>query len=146
MAGLVVPQEETQDKALELTPVHEGPGQRCSAAGMGVSVGAAVWERCLETGAGVSEMGLEDGIQGAHQAQALEAAAGCRGDSLVAELGGDSSHPDAQWRDRGGGRGGDHGGSACGGGGCCFRGNDGDCCGYDGGFESDDPFDCADAS
>lgn len=146
-AGLVVPRKETQDKVLGLIPVHGGPGLHCSAAGTGVSAGAEVWERCLATGAGVSEMGLEDGTQGAHRGQALEAAAGCRGGSLVEGLGDDSSHPDVQRRDRGGGRGGGHGGGACGGGGgCYFRGNDGDCCGCDGGVASDDPFDCADAS
>lgn len=142
----MVPQEETQDKVLGLIPVHEGPGQRYSAAVMGVSVRAAVWERCLETGAEVSEMGLEDGTRGVHRDRALEAAAGCRGGSPVAELSGGSSHPDAQWRDRGGEHGVGHDGGACGGGGCYFRGNDGDCCGYDDGFESGDPFDCADAS
>lgn len=140
--GLAVPQEETQDMVLGLIPVHGGPGEHCSAAGKGVSVGAEVWERCLETGAGVSEMGLEDGTQDAHQGRALEAAAGCRGGSPVEELSGGSSRPDAQRKVRGGG----HDGGACGGGGCCFHGNDDGCCGCDGGVESDGPFDCADAS
>lgn len=149
-AVLVVPRKETRDKVLGLIPVHGDPGLHCSAAGMGVSAGAEVWERCLATGAEVSEMGSEDGTLGAHRGRALEAAAGCRGGSLVEGLGDDSSHPDVQKRDRGGGRGWDHGGGACGGGGggggCCFHGNDGDCCGCDGGVESDDPCDCADAS
>lgn len=147
-AGLVVPQKETQDKVLGLIPVHGGPGLHCSAAGTGVSAGAGVWERCWATGAGVSETGLEDGTQGARRGRALEAAAGCRGGSLVEGLDDGSSHPDVQRRGRGAVRGEGHGGGACGGGGggCCFRGSDGDCCGCGDGVESDGPFDCADAS
>lgn len=139
-----MPQEGTQDKVLELIPVHGDPEQHCSAAG--TRVGAAVWGRGWETDARVSEMGLEDGIRDAHRSRALEAAAGCKGGSSVEELGGGSSHPDAQRRDRGGRRGEGHGGVACGGGDCCSHGNDGDCCGCDGGVESDGPFDSADAS
>lgn len=145
-AGLVVLQEETQDKVLGLYPVHEGPGQHCSAVGTDVGVGAVVWERYLETDAGVLEMGLEDGIQDDHQGQVLEVVAGCRGGSPVEELDGGSSRPDAQRRGRGGECGGGRGGVACDGGGCCFHGNGGDCYGCDGGVESDDPFDCVDAS
>lgn len=142
----MVPQEGTQDKVLGLIPVHGGPGPHCSAAGMRVGVGAAVWGRYWETDAGVSEMGLEDGIRDAHRSRALETAAGCRGGNSVVELGGGSSRLDVQRRGHDGGRGEGHGGVECGGGDCCFHDNDGDCCGCDGGVESDDPFDCADAS
>lgn len=130
----MVPREETQDKVLGLFPAHGGPGRHCSAAGTGASVGAVVWERCLETGVGVLEMGLEDGTRCAHRGWALEVAAGCRRGSLVEVLGDGSSHPDERRRDRGGVRDGNHGAGACGGG-YCFRGNGGDCCGCDGGVE-----------
>lgn len=139
-----MPQEETQDKVLGLIPARGGPGRHCSAAVRGESVGAAAWGRCLETGAGVSGMGLEDGTQAAHRG--LEVAAGCRGGIPVEARGDGSSRPDGQRGGHGGGRGGGRGGGAYGDDGCCFRGNDGDCCGCDGGFESDDLFDCADAS
>lgn len=79
VAGLVVPQEERQGKVLELNPAHGGPGRHCSAAGVGASEGAAVWGRCLETGAGASGMGLEDDSLVGRRA--LEVAAGCRGGS-----------------------------------------------------------------
>lgn len=133
-AGLVEPQEETQDKVLGLFPAHGGPGRHCSAAGTGVSVGAVAWERCLETGVGALEMGWEDGTRCARRGRALEAAAGCRRGSLVGVRGGGSSRPDVRRRGRGGGHDGSCGGGACGGG-CCFRGNGGGCCGCDGGVE-----------
>lgn len=139
-----VPQQETQDKVPGLIPAHGGPGRHCSAAGTGV--GAAVWGKCWETGAGVSGRGLQGGTRGAHRGRVLEAAAGCRGGSPAGARGGGSSRPDEQRRGHGGGRGEGHGGGAYGGGGCCFHGNDDEHCGCDGGFESDDLFDYADAS